>query len=280
VKYHPFAELFPLIDGQQFEELAANIKANGLREPIWVYKNQILDGRNRYIACEKVGIKVTTQEYIGTDPLGFVLSQNVHRRHLNESQRAMVAAKIANLPKGANQHNEGLPIGASSASLKVGERTVNRARQVIKRGSKELQAAVENGEISVSKAASVVNLPESEQLSAATAPKQSIVEDEPERPDVDEELALAAAEAELAASVDKIMQADDKLAAAYAEITRQASEIAQLKISRDGFISGKDAMTVLVKKEQKKVERLERENKKLRDELESLKERIAIMDVA
>lgn len=86
--------------------------------------------------------------------------------------------------------------------------------------------------------------------------------DEPERPDDHgEDDAIAAAEAELAASIDKVMQADDKLAAAHAEIKRQAAEIATLKISRDGYMRGKEAVTKLLKAEQRKVAALERKFK-------------------
>ena len=97
---HPLAELFPLMEEQELAALAADIQANGLRTPILLFDDQILDGRNRYRACQLAGVEPVTSEFAGEDPLQFVLSANLHRRHLNESQRALVAARITNL-KGA-----------------------------------------------------------------------------------------------------------------------------------------------------------------------------------
>src|SRR6185369_7467138 len=104
MKFHPFSEIFPLIEGAEFDALIADIKEHGLREKIWLYEGKILDGRNRFLACEKAGVKPDTRKYSGKNPLAFVISSNVHRRHLTASQRAMMAADIATLQNGANQH--------------------------------------------------------------------------------------------------------------------------------------------------------------------------------
>lgn len=81
---------------------------------------------------------------------GFVVSLNLKRRHLTESQRGMVASRLAKMPVGANQHSEGLPIGRASNMLNVGKRTVARAKEVTEKGAPELIAAVDAGEASVS----------------------------------------------------------------------------------------------------------------------------------
>jgi hypothetical protein len=66
-----------------------------------------------------------------------------------ESQRAMVAAKMANLSKGANQHPsiDGPSVSQAKAQelLNVGESTVTRAKKIQREGSPELNAAVESG---------------------------------------------------------------------------------------------------------------------------------------
>jgi hypothetical protein len=98
----------------------------------------------------------------------------------------------------------------------------------------------------------------------APAPAEPVTVEtgEPERPDDhDEDASIAAAEAELAESIDKVMQSDDRLAAAYAEIKRLTAELAVVKLSRDGYMNGKEAVTRLLKAEQRKVAQLERKLK-------------------
>jgi hypothetical protein len=49
--FHPLANVFPLLEGEELDALVADIQASGLCEPVWLYEDQILDGRNRYCAC-------------------------------------------------------------------------------------------------------------------------------------------------------------------------------------------------------------------------------------
>jgi ribosomal protein S27AE len=104
LEFHEYANIFPMLDEAELAELCADLKKNGLTEPITMYAGKVLDGRNRAIACQKLGIKPDTIEFIGDDPLAFVLSKNLHRRHLNESQRAVVAAKLANMKQGERKN--------------------------------------------------------------------------------------------------------------------------------------------------------------------------------
>jgi hypothetical protein len=113
----PLAELFPLIEGNDFDLLVADIKKNGVREPIWLYDDKILDGRNRYRAAKAAKVVCPTRVYRGDDPLSFVISLNLKRRHLDESQRAMVAKKLANMPLGgAVYRSANLPTDGVSQS--------------------------------------------------------------------------------------------------------------------------------------------------------------------
>jgi hypothetical protein len=94
MKFHPLTELFPLMQGREFRELVTDIKAHGLRVPITTYQGKILDGRNRARACERAGIhNPPTGEYVGDNPFKEVLSLNLHRRHLSESQIAGILTR-------------------------------------------------------------------------------------------------------------------------------------------------------------------------------------------
>ncbi len=92
--HHPAANIFPLMTEESFAGLKADIQANGQIEPIWLYRDVILDGRNRYKACTELGIEPKFQAYEGNSPTAFVVSVNLERRHLTSTQRACVAVDI------------------------------------------------------------------------------------------------------------------------------------------------------------------------------------------
>src|SRR5262249_51713738 len=126
----------------------------------------VLDGLHRYRACRQLGIEPNFTAYTGDDPVGYAVSLNLHRRQLNESQRAMVAARLATLRDGQRQVGQlaKVPTQAEAATkLKVGERNVRRAREVLGHGAPELVQAVDRGDVAVSAAAEVATLPEPEQ---------------------------------------------------------------------------------------------------------------------
>lgn len=92
---HPAADLFPMVEGEEFRELCADIKKRGLAQPITVWTDgTLLDGRNRLLACYETHQEVVLDRYTGNDPVQFSLSANLHRRHLNAGQRAVVALKV------------------------------------------------------------------------------------------------------------------------------------------------------------------------------------------
>ena len=161
LKFHPVSEIFPSMPPAEFDALVADITANGLREPIHVMGNSVVDGRHRYRACLQAGVEpqfVVVPD--GTDLNALVISLNLRRRHLDESQRAMVAARLANLPLGSNQHAQICAPSQDSAAemLNVSRRTVQHARAVLEHGAPELATAVDSGVIAVSSAAALSRL--------------------------------------------------------------------------------------------------------------------------
>jgi hypothetical protein len=184
MKFHPLADIFPLLSPIELMALADDIAERGLRESIVMYEGAILDGRNRYKACIAAAVEPTYREFGGDDPLALVISVNLRRRHLDTGQRSMVAAAIENQKRGgdrtgqdANLHLEGpAPISRAVAAemLNVSPRSVADASAVRSSGTPELRAAAEQGEISISAAAAVADLPIEEQKAIVTAGPEAV----------------------------------------------------------------------------------------------------------
>lgn len=163
---HPAAELFPLMQGQDFTDLVDDIRENGLREPVVLTPDGLLlDGRNRYRACLELGDDPPTRvEH--SEPWAFVISANLHRRHLSVTQRAWIAtqyeARNRGNPSGKSPEQTNgtkVPLPPSNDQLadqfdtSVG--SIKRARQVREYGSPELQEAVQNDQIPITRAANI-----------------------------------------------------------------------------------------------------------------------------
>ena len=159
MEIHKFADIFPMMNGEEFKQLKQDIEENGLLEPITIFENKILDGRNRYNACKEVDVKVKTTEYKGKNPLQYVISTNLKRRHLNESQRAMVAinhrkvfddeAKKRQLAGVVAQVPQGKARDKLGEAFSVGGRIIDMA-ETIKEKAPEKVEAIEKGEEKIS----------------------------------------------------------------------------------------------------------------------------------
>jgi len=163
---HPLAEVFPAMPDAELRALADDIKANDLRDDIVLFAGKILDGRHCHQACVLAGVETrfTTFESTEADALKIVVSRNLHRRHLSESQRAMIAADLANMTHGGDQRSDqaaSVPVDSALApvtqaraagALKVSERSV-RNEVLVKKAAPELAEKVRTGKVSVSGAA-------------------------------------------------------------------------------------------------------------------------------
>lgn len=101
MQYHDVANLFPMMNDDEYAALVADIHQHGQRDPIWILDDRILDGRNRWQACNTLGVCPTTRQYDGpTDTpalVNFVVSLNLKRRHLSSTQKGFVALDIEKL---------------------------------------------------------------------------------------------------------------------------------------------------------------------------------------
>jgi N6-adenosine-specific RNA methylase IME4 len=230
IPFHPLADLFPLIEGAEFDALVEDVRENGILEQIVMHDGMIIDGRNRYRAGLAAGIIDPTDAgkpgmnfrsfggIIGDDkdPLAWVLSKNLRRRHLSESQRAMVAARIARLeqgrpalyPRGDGDKPANLPdlspvTQADAAdALHVSERSVRTARKVLEEGAPEVVDAVQRGDLAVSAAAELTSLPVEAQKeairSADPAALYAVIKEQRAKKQAEKKERRAAREADLA----------------------------------------------------------------------------------
>jgi len=232
-EFHPIANVFPLMKGEEFKQFKNDIRSNKLREQIIIYEGKILDGRNRYNACKELGLPVDTRPLpAGTDPVAFVVSANVHRRHLNETQRAAVAAELATFTHGGDRSKA--PIGAltdaaAAKLLNVGERSVERAKAVLNQATPNIQALVKSGEVAVSAATEVVKLPKEKQAELTTASK--VREAVKQAKQAKEEAEKKAADGDTSKLSDEIDELVDRLINKLKEMKAKKPENAEATVA-------------------------------------------------
>ena len=176
--YHPACKLFPGLPDEEFQALADDIKENGLIEPIVVHKDKILDGRNRFEACEAVGVDPVFVEWDGDDsPTQYVISKNLQRRHLSASQRAAIAYELLPLFESEAKERQRASKGRGvkvekNCSHEIGKASKHAARltncsstyvEQVKRAAinaPELLEEIRLGTLSVKNAADLSELPE------------------------------------------------------------------------------------------------------------------------
>ena len=118
--------------GDDYKELLEDIRANGLRELLILYEDKILDGRNRLMACLEAGVEPRYRPLpAGEDPLAFVISRNLHRRHLTTQQRSAIAAELAKMKVGrpGKASVDAISDAQAAKAMKVSERSVERAKK-------------------------------------------------------------------------------------------------------------------------------------------------------
>lgn len=173
---HRLAALFPLLDEPALDALASDIAEHGLREPIVLWHGQVLDGRNRLAACQRAGVEPVFRQFdeeTEGHPVAWVASRNLHRRHLDPSQRALVAARLVDANADVVRIGPGRASEKAAALVDVSPRSVEHALAVVHAGNDELEAAVAERRVPVAVAAELAALPPEQQAEvlAAADPK-------------------------------------------------------------------------------------------------------------
>jgi hypothetical protein len=108
---HPLSAAFPSMPEKEIEALTLDIEAHGQRESGVLLDGMVLDGWHRYLACDKLGVQFKAKDFDGADPVAFVISKNLHRRHLTASQRAaaVVSQRIGSPSGGLRKIGQRLP---------------------------------------------------------------------------------------------------------------------------------------------------------------------------
>lgn len=122
---HPIAEAFPKMQPAEFNGLVADIKQNGLHQPVVLYEGKVLDGVHRAKACDKADRRVRYDQFNGDNPAEFAISANIKRRHLTKKQQAhaiinaLKAAKDFPLDSSRKSKSRGRPKGLRSEAVQI-----------------------------------------------------------------------------------------------------------------------------------------------------------------
>ena len=186
LQFHDLANIYPL-NTELIEELADDIRERGQIDAISLFDGKIIDGRTRYKACLLASVEPVCEDVYPEDPVAFVLSKNSKRRHLKASQLATVAdkarayydeqAKERQKASGGDKKSDNAKIGsgkktitdkqtardAVGAAVGVSGSLVDKAKKVREKGVPELYKAVEEGRMSVSRAAELTEEAEATQ---------------------------------------------------------------------------------------------------------------------
>jgi hypothetical protein len=154
------------MDPAQLAALTVSIRTHGLLDEIVRYQGKTLDGVARFAACIEAGIPPRFRDFDPTvegDPIDFVLQKNLFRRQLNDSQLAIIAARLATAKIGDNQYRkQGTTIVAASQRVGVHPKMVERAKRILEKSSVAAEA-VANLRITLGVAGKLAELPPAQQ---------------------------------------------------------------------------------------------------------------------
>lgn len=256
---HALSKAFPPMTDEEFQVLKDSIEDLGVQQPIVIFEDKVIDGWHRYTAANELGMpcpEVELEDDI--DPRNFVLSQNKARRHLTKSQLALSYTKVYEWQPSAQKASR-VELGSTlKTNQELAElagtstKTIQQAKTVLTKGDEEVVKAVEAGKISIKRGAQIAKLPKEQQAKAITEspePRPSMLDGN--EPSEDE---LQANELTMKADMDaihKLLESDEELATAFAEIKRLNHLVAQKDVRIAAIMREKSECIKLCQKLQK-----------------------------
>lgn len=259
---HPLSAAFPSMAATEQDALATDIKQHGQRDPITIYDGQILDGWHRYQACSTLEIEpmfLTLRNDV--DPVAFVLSCNMHRRHLTSSQRAAAVVACndwATVGRPGNNCKVTLQLTASEMAKQadVSRQTIQQAKTAQAAG---LGDKVISGELSAEKAAEMAK-PKTAKAVTPEPPAQP----QPETVTISkleyEELHSVLEEYKSESlATEAVFDADDKVSAAVSEIRKLTARVVLLESQKNGLFNQCNELKKATVSKDRQISKLQKE---------------------
>jgi ParB-like chromosome segregation protein Spo0J len=227
---HPLCTYFPRMGTADFDALKVDIQSNGQTHPIYTLDGMILDGGNRYRALCELGMEPVVIEYTGTNPTQFILSSNLHRRHLTQGQSAAIVSASQNWANAQAEGNLQLrtvtPADTAASRAKqsgVGQRTQQMADKLVKEAPEALIMEVIDGKKSLLTALKEIAPEKPEMEKPQPVP---LIDAEPEDSSEvqnaivnEQQSIIEALQAENAVML-KVFEADDRVSASLEEVSK------------------------------------------------------------
>lgn len=231
MELHPLCTYFPRMSDAEFNSLKDNLQDNGQTHPIYTLDGMILDGGNRYRALCELGIAPVMIEYEGSNPTQFILSSNLHRRHLTQGQSAAIVSASqswVNAQAAGNSQLRDTPqLDTATARAKqsgVGHRTQQLADKLVKEAPAELVKEVIDGKKSLNKAIKEITppkpvAPKSEPVPVVEQEHQESREEQLSGTIDEQQGAIKALEADNDVML-KVFESDDRVLASIEEVKK------------------------------------------------------------
>jgi len=261
---HELSKAFPPMSDEEFQDLKDSIENMGVQTPIVIYEDKVIDGWHRYTAALDVGLPCPEVDLPDdTDPRDFVLANNKSRRHLTKSQLAISYAKVYEWRPSSKKASLGEPGSPHKSNQDLAKmagtstRTIQQAKTVLAKADESVVEAVETGKISVKRGAQIAKLPKEKQKKAITEPpepKPSILSgNEPSEEELQANDLAMKADME---AMTKLLESNEELATAFAEIKRLNHLVAQKDVRIAAIMREKSECIKLCQKLQKENDKL------------------------